>query len=120
VTVSFCADEHVPSVFVTMLRSRGYDVILARSVFGERTNDREMLDYCAEQRHVLLTHDRSDFGGRVEAAVDHAGIVIYTDPLHLRDAPSTAADTLERALSYYDQEDLVNEQIWLDRWRELG
>jgi hypothetical protein len=31
---SFVTDEHVPSVFVTTLRSSGHDVIEANDVFG--------------------------------------------------------------------------------------
>lgn len=119
-TLPLCADEHVPSVFVTTLRSREFDVVLARAVFGERTNDREVLEYCAQNYRVLLTHDRSDFGGPVGDEIDHSGIVIYTDPSYLRDAPGAATDTLERALSHFGPEDIVNERIWLDRWRRLA
>lgn len=41
-TVSFCTDEHVPSVFVTTLRSNGYEVQKANTIFGEGTNDRQL------------------------------------------------------------------------------
>jgi len=46
---AFCTDEHVPSVFVTTLRSNGYDVVRANDIFGEGTEDRELLTYCGEQ-----------------------------------------------------------------------
>lgn len=41
-TISLFTDEHVPSVFVTTLRSSGYEVVRANDVFGEATNDREL------------------------------------------------------------------------------
>lgn len=52
-TVSFCTDEHVPSVFVTTLRSNGYEVVIANDVFGEETDDRRLLAYGAEESHMV-------------------------------------------------------------------
>ncbi len=115
-TVSFCTDEHVPSVFITTLQSSGYEVVAANTVFGEGTNDRRLLEYCAENGLIFITHDKKDFSGPVSDNVDHAGIVIYTDPVLLRDDPGGVVRTLERVLDYYPPEELVGEQIWLDQW----
>lgn len=52
----------------------------ANGVFGEGTDDRELLEYCGEKGHVFVTHDKKDFSGTVGDSVGHAGIVIYTDP----------------------------------------
>lgn len=117
-TVSLCTDEHVPGVFVTALRSTDFDVVRAKSVFGERTDDRRLLEYCAEEDLVFLTHDKKDFAGAVGNDVDHAGIVIYTSPRYLRDDPGNAVDTLERVFEYYPPEELTGERIWLDQWRD--
>lgn len=72
-------DEHVPSVFITTLRSNGYEVVEANDVFGESTDDEELLRYCGEEEHLLVTHDRKDFAGDLADAVEHTGIVVYTD-----------------------------------------
>lgn len=116
-TVAFCTDEHVPSVFVTTLRSAGYDVVRATDVFGERTDDRQLLEFCAEDQRLLVTHDKKDFGGTIGDAIDHAGIVIYTDPVFLREDPENAVLTLDRVLDHYPPEALEGERVWLDQWR---
>lgn len=72
---SLVTDEHVPSVFVTTLRSKGHDVRRAIEELGEGTDDRELLGYCAENGVTLPTHDKKDFAGETEATVDHNGIV---------------------------------------------
>ena len=113
----FLTDEHVPSVFVTTLRSNGYSVTEATDVFGQGTNDRELLEYSGENGRVLVTHDKTDFTGELSTAVDHAGIVIYTDPVFLRDDAGGAVRTLERILEHYPPEELSGECVWLDQWR---
>jgi len=118
VTISLLTDEHVPSVFVTTLRSTGYEVVRANDVFGEATDDRQLLDYCAERNHVLITNDKKDFGGAVGDAVDHAGLVIYTDPLFLRSDPAAAVRILDRVFDIYPPAELAGERIWLDQWRD--
>ena len=114
---SFVTDEHVPSVFVTTLRSSGHDVIEANDVFGEATDDQRLLRYCGENGHVLITHDRTDFTGELTDTLDHAGIAVYTDTNFLRDDPEGAVRTLERVLSQYPPDELTDEVVWLDHWR---
>lgn len=53
----------MPSVFVTTLRSNGYDVVRANDVFDEGTEDRVLLAYCGEQGCILTTNDKKDFSG---------------------------------------------------------
>lgn len=115
--IAFCTDEHVPSVFVTTLRSNDYDVVRATDVFGEGTDDAQLLEYCGEHDRILLTHDKKDFSGTVGETVAHAGIVIYTDPVFLRRGPETAVRTLDRIFDHYPHKELANERIWLDQWR---
>lgn len=117
-TVSFCTDEHVPSVFITALRSNGYTVTKAKEVLGAGTDDRHLLEYCGTNGDILITHDKKDFGGTVGKAVDHVGIVIYTDPLFLRTEPEQAVRTIEQVLDQYPPTELENERIWLDQWRK--
>ena len=115
---AICTDEHVPSVFVTTLRSNGYDVIRANDVFGEGTNDRQLLGYCGEHNRILITHDKKDFSSTIGEEVAHTGIIIYTDPIFLRRNPETAVRTVDRIFEHYPQKELANERIWLDQWRE--
>lgn len=115
--VSFLADEHVPSVFVTTLRSNGHRVVRAKTEFGEGTNDEEILRYCSERGSLFLTHDKKDFSGHLHQTVDHTGIVIYTDPDCLQNNPEDAARTVDQVLSLYPREELENELVWLDQWR---
>ena len=114
---SFCTDEHVPSVFVTTLQSNGHDVVQATDIFGEGTNDRQLLQHCADDERILITHDKKDFGGRLGETIDHAEIVIYTDPVFLRSDPEGAVRTLERILDQYSPEEISGERAWLDQWR---
>lgn len=103
---------------MTTLRSNGYDVVRATDVFGEGTDDSQLLRYCGEQDRLLITHDKKDFSGSVGTEVDHAGIVIYTDPIFLRRDPETAVRTLDQIFDCYPQAELANERIWLDQWRQ--
>ncbi|MFB6189185.1 MAG: DUF5615 family PIN-like protein [Halapricum sp.] len=114
--VSFLTDEHVPRVFINTLRSNGYEVLKARDVFGEATDDERLLRYAGENNHILVTHDKKDFA-RLTETVAHAGLVVYTDPNYLRDEPEGAVRTLERVFSHYPPEELPNELVWLDQWR---
>lgn len=119
-TVSFCTDEHVPSVFVTTLRSNGYTVVRATDVFGEGTVDAELLEYAAENDHVFVTHDKKDFSSSLSKAHNHAGILLYTDPQFLRDSPERAVRLIERIVELYPPQELVGERVWLDQWRDIG
>jgi predicted nuclease of predicted toxin-antitoxin system len=114
--VAILTDEHVPRVFITTLRSSDHEVLEARTVFGEATDDEQLLSYCGANDHILLTHDKKDFT-RLSETVTHAGIVVYTDPNYLRDAPESAVRTLERVFSHYPPAELTNELVWLDQWR---
>jgi predicted nuclease of predicted toxin-antitoxin system len=116
--VTHLLTEHVPSVFVTMLRSKGHEVRRPIEELGEGTDDRELLEYCAENGATLLTHDKKDFAGETEATVDHDGTVIYTDANFLRNRPEEAVRMLERAFNHYPALERRNGIVWLDQWRE--
>lgn len=118
-TVSFCTDEHVPSVFVTTLRSNGYTVVRANDAFGEGTVDAELLEYTAENDHIFVTHDKKDFSRTLGESLDHAGIFLYTDPTFLRDSPTQAVRLIERIFEFYPPSELEGERVWLDQWRGI-
>ena len=54
----FCTDEHVPSVFITPLRSNEYDVIRVTDVLA-REPTTQLLRYCGEEDPILITHDKN-------------------------------------------------------------
>lgn len=116
---SFCTDEHVPSVFITTLRSNGYTVVPANDIFGEGTEDRRLLEYCKEEGHQLITHDKKDFGGRIGAQLEHPGIFIYTGPIRLRDEPERVVRTIESVLEYAASTELEGERVWIDQWYDI-
>lgn len=90
----------------------------AQDVFGEATDDRELLAHCASGEYVLVTHDKKDFGGATGQSVQHAGVVIYTDSNFLRNEPETAVRTIERVLEHYPPSELGGSVVWLPQWRE--
>ena len=67
----------------------------ANDVFGEATEDETLLRYCAEHGHLLVTNDKKDVSGTIADRVTHAGVVIYTDPVFLRDDPEAAVRALD-------------------------
>ena len=116
-TISFLTDEHVPRVFISTVRSHGYTVKRATEVLGQGTPDAELLQYAAENDLVLITHDKKDFGGSLGVTIEHAGLIIYTDPVFLRQSPANAVHTLERVLDQYTAAELAGNRVWLDQWR---
>lgn len=116
-TATFLTDEHIPSVFIATLQSNGFSVVRANDVFGEATRDKQLLKYCAKEGHLFITHDKKDFGGTIGDSVNHAGIIIYTDPVMLRKEPESAVQTFERILEYYPSDQLEGERVWLDQRR---
>ena len=116
-TISFLTDEHVPRVFISTLRSNDYSVQRAKDVLDPGTPDVHLLEYAAQHDLVLITHDKKDFGGDLGDTIEHAGLIIYTDPVFLRDAPATAVHTLDRVLKYYTADELAGSRVWLDQWR---
>ena len=116
-TATFLTDEHVPSVFITTLQSNGFSVLRAKDVYGEATQDEQLLKHCAKDGHLFITHDKKDFGGTIGDSVNHAGIIIYTDPVMLRREPESTVQIIERILEYYPSDQLKGERVWLDQWR---
>lgn len=112
--LSLLADEHVPRVFVGVLRSNGFDVTTAQDRYGQESVDESMLDDCAEEGRVVVTNDR-DFV-RLADERDHAGIVLYTDWQFLLDNPVAAAEGLVAIDRHYTTDELRNAVEWLDNW----
>ena len=116
--VGVVTDEHVPRVFINTLRSSGHRVSPTKEVLGEATPDRALLEFCGREGQLLVTHDKKDFTGELVERVDHAGIVIYTDQVFLRDDPDGAVRTFDRIVSALPRDAFENEVVWFEQWRE--
>ncbi|MFB6141409.1 MAG: DUF5615 family PIN-like protein [Halosimplex sp.] len=116
-TASFLLDEHVPRVFGSTLRSNGHDVRRADDVFGGATDDESLPRYAGDEERIPVTHDKKDFGGALSERIEHAGIVLYTAPMFLRDDLDGAVRVLGQILTQYSLSELSNELVWLDQWR---
>lgn len=51
-------DENIPGPLIDALRSAGWDVLHARELFGEDTDDEILFDYAAGQGRVLVSTDQ--------------------------------------------------------------
>ena len=51
------SDEHISKALIRGLRDRGWDVVRAVDVFGQRTDDQILFEYAAENGRVLVTTD---------------------------------------------------------------
>jgi hypothetical protein len=71
-------DEHVGRVFERVLRERGHEVIQAKDVFGEETNDADLVRWCSENDTLLVTNNAADFE-HLHETNDHAGLLVYRD-----------------------------------------
>jgi predicted nuclease of predicted toxin-antitoxin system len=53
-------DEHIPDALVEGLRARGWDVVRAVDVFGQKTDDDIIFEHAAREGRVIITTD-NDF-----------------------------------------------------------
>lgn len=109
--LSFLADEHVPNVVVTALRSNGYRVEIAKDRHGEGTVDSELLADASGRNLVLLTNDR-DFVSH-GSDLDHTGVVIYVTP---ELSPGAFVRAVGRIDHHYTPETMQNNVEWLEDW----
>lgn len=113
--VRLLLDEHINRVFERVLAESGYHVDQVKDRFGERTVDRDLLEWCAEHDAVLVTNNTRDFEP-LHDRMDHVGIfMIYDQRLPDRD-PEGFARTIDEILRQYDSESVANETVDLDAW----
>lgn len=51
-------DENIPGPLIEALRAAGWDVAHAREIFGENTDDEDLLAYAASHGRVLVSTDK--------------------------------------------------------------
>ena len=113
--LSFLADEHVPSVFTSVLEANGHEVVRVTDHIGQRSVDEGILRLGNEEGRVVLTNDR-DFVD-LATSVDHAGIVVYTDRTLLIGDPLGSTEAISAIDRFYSPAEIRNTVEWLDNWR---
>lgn len=115
VSARILLDEHVGRVFERVLRERGYHVSQAKDRFGERTDDRELLQWCEENGFLLLTNNAKDFEP-LHRQEDHAGLLLYYDQRLPDNDPEGLARTVDEIIEQYGIEGVANELVDLGEW----
>jgi hypothetical protein len=96
-------DEHISKALVNALRERGWDVVRAVDVFGQKTDDEALFEYAAREGRVFVTTDGPaeaigirwlrewrSFPGLIIWAQDHQRAMSVGDFLQEFDALATA------------------------------
>ena len=108
-------DEHVGRVFERVLGERGRDVEQAKDLFGEHTDDRNLLAWCADEGVVLLSNNAKDFEP-LHHDIDHAGILLYYDQKLPDTDPEGLARTVDEVFDQYGTAGIENELVDLGEW----
>ncbi|SFR56763.1 hypothetical protein SAMN04487937_2823 [Halorubrum sodomense] len=108
-------DEHVGRVFERVLSERGYEVEQAKDVFGEFTEDAELLTWCGEHGVALMTNNARDFE-KLHREIDHAGLLLYYDQNRPDEDPEGVARVVDEVFTQYGATDIENEIVDLDEW----
>ena len=113
-------DENIDPEVAVRLRRDGYDVETSQEagLAGSGASDEVQLQYAAEQRRVLVTHDVRTVPVLaqkwLDAGKEHAGVVLCDFRL-----PEELAQRLRILLRRYDGEALKNVTLWLPTSEEL-
>ncbi|MCU4754274.1 DUF5615 family PIN-like protein [Halobacteria archaeon AArc-curdl1] len=108
-------DEHVGRIFEHLLRERGYRVDQAKDRFGERTNDRELLQWCGENDVALVSNNARDFEP-LHHQLDHAGLFLYHDHTLPDTDPEGLAKTVDEVFTQYGVAGIENQVVDLSKW----
>ena len=71
-----------------------------------------------DECQVSITNDKKDFSSALAAEIEHAGILIYTDPRFLREHSEKTVQLIEYVFEFYSPAELESDRVWLDQWRE--
>ena len=105
-------DEDVNPLLAEVLRERGYAATTVRECGKLGASDKEHLQYAADRRYTILTHNIRDFcelaRNFAKEKIDHHGIIV---------APqwefSKLLQATLRLLNDWRQRDPLNQVIWL-------
>lgn len=101
-------DEDVSVLIADLLRSRGFVATTTQEAGNLGCADHQQLEYAADQRKTLLTHNRADFEGLAQkyfsAGKPHCGIVIA-----VRRPPNEIAGRLLTILNSVTSDEIENQ-----------
>jgi hypothetical protein len=115
--VRILLDEHVGRIFERVLDERGFEVEQAKDRFGETTEDRQLLRWCADNGVVLLTNNAKDFE-TLHQRRDHHGLLLYREQTLPDTDPEGLARAVEEVFDQYGASGVENELVELRGWYE--
>jgi predicted nuclease of predicted toxin-antitoxin system len=78
--ITLYLDENIPVLLANLLKAKGFNAISARDAGMLNKSDLQHLEYAANNRLTLLTHNRCDFetlhSAYVSKGLNHYGIII--------------------------------------------
>lgn len=83
----FYTNENFPIKVAEYLREMGHDVLTSFEAgnANQRIPDAEVLDFASKSGRILLTINRRDFIELHEKSSDHAGLIVCTQNIDLRE-----------------------------------
>jgi len=110
----FFFDQDVYYLTLTFLKNLGHDVLTAADVEMSQSVDREILQFAASNRRILVTRDK-DFGFFVfSRLIPHSGVIL------LRVTPQTLSEVhleLGRLLAIHDEDQLQHAFVVVEQDR---
>lgn len=111
-------DEHIQPLLAHILASRKIDCLTTQTAGNLGRSDEEQLMFATRQGRVIVTFDRKDFLSLAHQwATDnrsHAGIIL-AKPCSL----SELLRQLLRLIAQHDDEDMSNQVLWLQNYKEF-
>ncbi|TKX55634.1 hypothetical protein EXE44_15855 [Halorubrum sp. SS7] len=84
-------------------------------MFGEFTEDAELLTWCGEHGVALMTNNARNFE-KLHREIDHAGLLLYYDQNRPDEDPEGVARVVDEVFTQYGATDIENEIVDLDEW----
>ena len=101
-------DEHISNALVEGLRARGWDVVRAVDVFGQKTDDEVLFEYAAREGRVIVTTD-NDFETIAESWLREwrrfPGVILWPQRHRQR---MSAGDSLRELDALAEREELAS------------
>jgi predicted nuclease of predicted toxin-antitoxin system len=84
---SFYTNENFPIKVVEYLREMGHDILTSYEAgnANQRIPDEDVLDFATKAGRILLTLNRRDFIELHEKVSNHAGVIVCTQNIDLRE-----------------------------------
>ncbi|HQV95259.1 MAG TPA: DUF5615 family PIN-like protein [Anaerolineales bacterium] len=96
---SFYTNENFPVKIAEYLREMGYDVLTSFEAgnANQRIPDAEVLDFASRSGRILLTINRRDFIELHEKSPNHAGVIVCSQNIDLREQAEQIHSSIQEA-----------------------